>query len=74
MSKVDNFKEFFDKGNDEGRDPNYMVLQNLKSIIEKSNEMLNMLESGSLDEWAKDHIATSNDDISEVYEYLKNKK
>lgn len=75
MSKVqmfDEFEEFSDNGNDDRRNPNYMVIQNLKSIVEKSKEMLNMLETQELDEWAKDHIATSNDDVSEVYEYLKN--
>jgi uncharacterized protein YfkK (UPF0435 family) len=74
MTKVEKYEEFLDNGNDSGENPNYMVIQNLKSIIEKSNEMLNMLNMGELDEWAKDHVATSNDDISEVYEFLKNKK
>ena len=80
MKKLNKYNEYFNKENnievntdDNDKDPNYMVIQNLKSIMQKSKEMLNMLD-GELDEWAKDHIATSNDDVTEVYEFLKNKK
>ena len=51
----------------------YMFFQNLKSIKQMVDEMLQLddktvdgiLASGH--DWAEDHIATSKDDIDEVY-------
>jgi hypothetical protein len=63
-----------DNGKDDDRNPNYMVIQNLKTVIEQSKEMLEILSDSELEEWAKDHIATSKDDIEEVYNYIKHKK
>jgi hypothetical protein len=57
---------------------NYMFFGNLKTIKRMIDEMVQMnaeqvdtiLKGG--DDWAVDHIATSVDDIQEVYNFLKN--
>jgi hypothetical protein len=59
---------------------NYMFFQNLKTIKQAVDEMLAMdfemvdmiLSNGH--DWANDHIATSKDDVEEVYNFLSNKK
>jgi hypothetical protein len=58
---------------------NYMFFQNLKTIKEAVDKMLAMdpkmvdmiLSNGH--DWAEDHIATSKDDVEEVYNFLKSK-
>lgn len=76
MKLSDILKEFqFDLSKEQG-EPNYMVLQNLKQIVRNANEILNMDEKKLLDlmshhPWAVDHIATSKDDLEEVYNFLK---
>lgn len=57
---------------------NYMFFQNLKSIYHAVSEMMQM-DKEAIDKllsdghgWALDHIATSTDDVSEVYNFLKN--
>ncbi len=58
----------------------YMFFQNLKTIKTAVDAMLetdfrlidNILNDGH--NWAEDHIATSKDDIEEVYNFLMNKK
>ena len=58
----------------------YMFFQNLKTIKSAVDAMLeidfrlidNILNDGH--NWAEDHIATSKDDIEEVYNFLMNKK
>jgi hypothetical protein len=57
---------------------NYMFWQNLKTLQEAVNELLKMdydkvdtlLSDGH--GWALDHVATSTDDIEEVYHFVKN--
>lgn len=58
----------------------YMFFSNLKNIKEKveamlamdANEVDRMLEDGH--DWASDHIATSKDDVEEVYSWLAGEK
>ena len=58
---------------------NYMFFENLKTLKHAIDEMLTMdkekvdqiLEDGH--GWAIDHIATSTDDVEEVYHFLTNK-
>jgi hypothetical protein len=55
----------------------YMFFSNLKIIKEKAEELLSMdlakidqmIEDGH--DWASDHIATSKDDVEEVYNWIK---
>ena len=55
----------------------YMIFSNLKVIKEKAEELLSMdlskidqmIEDGH--DWASDHIATSKDDVEEVYNWIK---
>jgi len=56
---------------------NYMFWQNLKTIHHASGELLNM-DKSKIDymvandhAWAVDHIATSSDDIEEVYHFFE---
>ena len=57
---------------------NYMFFQNLKTIKDAVDVMLQMdpamvdqiLSNGH--DWANDHITTSKDDVEEVYNFLKN--
>ena len=59
---------------------NYMFFENLKIIKKAVDEMLQLDEKmvdGILTNghnWAVDHIATSKDDVEEVYNFLINKK
>lgn len=55
---------------------NYMFFQNLKTIRDAVDEMLN-LEPSMVDmilsdghDWANDHIATSKDDVEDVRDFL----
>lgn len=58
----------------------YMFFENLKIIKKSVDEMLNLnkqmvddiLSDGH--DWAEDHIATSKDDVEEVYNFLIHKK
>ena len=58
---------------------NYMFFQNLKTIKDAVDEMLTydpMMMDVILDDehdWANDHIATSKDDVEEVYGFFKAK-
>ncbi len=58
---------------------NYMFFGNLQTIKRLVDEMLEMDES-ELDNilkehnWALDHIATSKDDVEEVYQFLKSER
>jgi hypothetical protein len=60
------------------QDNTYMFFQNLQTICNATKELLEMnpeqisklLADGH--GWALDHIATSTDDISEVYQFVKN--
>jgi uncharacterized protein YerC len=62
-----------------GDKDNYMFFQNLKTIRDAVDEMLSLdpmmvdiiLSDGH--DWANDHIATSKDDVEEVYNFLKSK-
>jgi hypothetical protein len=61
-----------------GESNNYMFWSSLKTIAHASGELLEM-DKNMVDEilsdgngWALDHIATSNDDIEEVYHFLAN--
>jgi hypothetical protein len=58
----------------------YMFFENLKIIKNAVDEMLGLDEQmvdgvlASGHDWAADHIATSKDDVEEVYNFLMNKK
>ena len=58
----------------------YMFFQNLKTIKQMVDEMLELDEKAvdgilaSGHDWAEDHIATSKDDIEEVHNFLMTKK
>jgi hypothetical protein len=61
----------------EGESNNYMFWQNLKTIHHAAGELLKM-EQAKVDAlianghaWAVDHIATSSDDIEEVYHFFE---
>ncbi len=63
---------------DMGESNNYMFWSSLKTIAHASGELLEM-DRNMVDRilsnghgWALDHIATSNDDIEEVYHFLAN--
>ena len=65
------------ENNDGGESQNYMFWQNLKTIHHASGELLGM-DQAKVDAmianghaWAVDHIATSSDDIEEVYHFLE---
>jgi hypothetical protein len=52
-------------------DSSYMALANLKKIHHMVGEIINKMPQGYImDRWAEDHIATSADDLDEVYSYL----
>lgn len=58
---------------------NYMFFNNLHTIKEKVDKMLSM-DKNTVDkmisdghDWANDHIATSKDDVEEVYNWLHSK-
>lgn len=57
----------------------YMFFENLKIIKAAVDEMLQMDEAmvdqilSNGHDWAEDHIATSKDDVEEVYNFLKTK-
>ena len=62
-----------------GESNNYMFWQNLKTLVHAASEMLNM-DYNKVDAllsdghgWALDHIATSADDIEEVYHFIEGK-
>ena len=51
----------------------YMIKSSLINIKDRCDDMLEMIENGDLtdmDEWAKDHITTSRDDIEEVHNWV----
>jgi hypothetical protein len=63
-----------------GEVKHYMFFSNLKSMKEKIDAMLAM-DAGEVDgmlddghDWASDHIATSRDDVEEVYNWLAGEK
>lgn len=63
---------------DMGESNNYMFWSSLKTIAHASGELLKM-DKDAVDNilsnghgWALDHIATSNDDMEEVYHFLAN--
>jgi len=59
---------------------NYMFFQNLETIKQMVDELLELDEKmvdgilASGHDWAEDHIATSKDDIEEVYNFLMAEK
>jgi hypothetical protein len=61
-----------------GENKNYMFFQNLKTIRDAADAILGMDENmvdmilSNGHDWASDHIATSKDDVEEVYNFLKN--
>lgn len=63
-----------------GETKHYMFFSNLKSIKEKAEKILEM-DTAEVDrmlgdghDWAADHIATSKDDVEEVYNWLMGEK
>ena len=67
-----NLKAFNELNEDHNENKNYMVIGNLEKIQRLSTAMLEKIKASpdELDEWAKDHIATSADDIEEVFNFL----
>ena len=68
------------KSLDESREQqNYMFFQNVKTICDAAKGIMAMNEDNvdkilsNGHDWASDHIATSKDDMEEVYNFLKNK-
>ena len=65
-----------DEGEDQKEIKHYMFFSNLKAIKEKVDNLLamdekkidSMLAAGH--DWAYEHIATSKDDIEEVYNWI----
>ena len=66
------------QGKNEAKGNNYMFFSNLESISRMVEDLRNLDELsvekllGDHD-WAKDHIATSKDDVEEVYNFFVNK-
>jgi|TARA_R110000744_G_scaffold302539_1_gene411470 hypothetical protein len=65
--------------NEDKKSNNYMFFQNIKTICDAAKDIMEM-DKDTVDEilsnghdWASDHIATSKDDVEEVYNFLKNK-
>ena len=76
--EIKKFKLF--KENHDGGPQNYMFFGNLKTIKRLVDEMLEMDEA-EVDamltnghNWALDHIATSKDDVEEVFNFLAGEK
>lgn len=78
---MENVKQKLDEmiSNHSKESNNYMFWQNLKTMYHAVSEMKEM-DFDSVDSmlsdghgWALDHIATSKDDVEEVYHFLKNK-
>lgn len=65
------------EGEEIGKSQNYMFWQNLKTIHHASGELLEMNQTqvdgmiANGHAWAVDHIATSSDDIEEVYHFFE---
>lgn len=70
------FSNWLSLREDSNKIKNYMFYSNLKNIKEKVEKLLQMdpnkidqmLEDGH--DWASDHIATSKDDVEEVYNWI----
>lgn len=75
MARLKRFTQFVNEDHD-GGETNYMFFGNLEQIKRQIDELLQMdhekvdalLNSGH--NWAADHIATSKDDIEEVYNFM----
>ena len=75
MKNIESFSKFVKRVNEEGNA--YMFWQNLETMKHAIEEMLVMdkaevealLENGH--GWAIDHIATSADDVEEVYHFIE---
>lgn len=66
---IDSNSEIISEGSSE--DSSYMALANLKKIHHMVGEIIAKMPKGYvMDRWAEDHIASSADDIDEVYSYL----
>jgi hypothetical protein len=70
-------KNLMDMNEDHNESENYMFFANISNIKRMCDEMLEM-EPSMVDSiltdghgWAVDHIATSKDDVEEVYNFLK---
>jgi hypothetical protein len=72
---IKKFEQFINEEQHEESGSNYMTVINLKKLIEQSQAVLNAVESGmQLDHWATNHVATSADDIEEVFNYVNTNK
>ena len=74
---IKKFDKFFneDNGDDEAsHGKNYMIKANLTKIEKLSGELSKKIDESpdmDIDEWAKDHISKSADNVAEVYDYMK---
>lgn len=74
LSGIINENEFYEDAGMETK--NYMFFSNLHAIKEKVDKILSMdknlidkmIEDGH--DWASEHIATSKDDVEEVYNWI----
>lgn len=76
MARLKRFSNFVNEDHDGGEN-NYMFFGNLEQIKRQIEELMQMDKSkvdailNSGHNWAADHIATSKDDIEEVFNFLK---
>ena len=75
IKRFNHFKKSISESHDKG--DNYMFFANISNIKRMCDEILEM-EPAMVDStltkghgWAVDHIATSKDDVEEVYGFLK---
>lgn len=80
MDKIKKFNDFKVNENHDSGAQNYMFFNNLQTIKRLVDDMLEMDEK-EVDEmlsnghnWALDHMATSKDDVEEVYNFLRGNK
>jgi len=79
MGNIKSFNKFkINEGDNESQ--NYMFFNNLQTIKRLVDDMLEMDEKEVDDmltnghNWALDHMATSKDDVEEVYNFLRGNK
>jgi hypothetical protein len=75
MKNLKKYEGFAGEDDNLSHGKNYMLISNLKKIKRMASYLLDRVDDeADVDEWAKDHIATSADDIEEVYNFIKGKE
>jgi hypothetical protein len=80
MNNIESFRNFVNEKSGSSDIDNYMFFANVSNIKRMCEEILSMnptdvdtvLKNGH--GWATDHIATSKDDVEEVYNFLKSEE